>query len=134
VFNKGFTLIELLIVVIVIALLVSMAVPAFYSAKLKTLHREAQAGLRMVQAAEKVRRTDTGTYTQCNSTADCNDILQLDLPETGTWAYSVGGVANTTFCAQAVWEGHARVWHAHVDSDVEAGDCAGANAPPVGER
>jgi type IV pilus assembly protein PilA len=61
--ERGFTLIELMIVVLIIGVLVSIAMPTFLGARERAFNRATQADIRNAFAAEKAYYTDTLTYT-----------------------------------------------------------------------
>lgn len=96
----GFTLLELVVVVVIISILVSLAVPIYRKAVRKAKDRDAQGMLMLVQQAEKVYREETGSYVNCTSAFDCSNILRLNLPS-GSWAYSASDADENDFCAQA---------------------------------
>jgi prepilin-type N-terminal cleavage/methylation domain-containing protein len=59
----GFTLIELMTVVLIIAILVAIAIPTFYSARERAQDRSAQSLLRDSMVAARSLFTDASTYT-----------------------------------------------------------------------
>jgi type IV pilus assembly protein PilA len=61
--EDGFTLIELMVVVLIIAVLLSIAVPSFLAARGRAQHRAAEASLRNALVAEKTYFADTQTYS-----------------------------------------------------------------------
>lgn len=110
---KAFSLIELVIVVVILGALAAIALPNYNKAKEHALGKEAIANLKIIAAAERIIRLETGNYAACNcSTAvncaavtGCNSLLSLDL-STNNWAYSVtldGGSGG--FYAQADRQG-----------------------------
>lgn len=60
--HKGFTLIELLIVVVVIGILASIAIPKFGSVKQKAYRSQAIADLTSLRTAEETFFTDSNRY------------------------------------------------------------------------
>ena len=94
---KGVTLVELIIVVILIGVIASFAVPGYLGAKERAEGRSAAVMLKMIQAAEKMKKLETNLYAACTDRADCNTKIDLDLPDDG-WAYAVavaGGFSAT---------------------------------------
>jgi type IV pilus assembly protein PilA len=61
--ERGFTLIELMIVVLIIGVLVTVALPTFLGTRTRAYDRAAQADVRNAFAAEKAYYTDNLTYT-----------------------------------------------------------------------
>lgn len=94
-FLMGFTLIELIVVVIIIGILVSFALPQFTVTKERTLDREAKATLALMRAADRVYRMEIGYYYpysgSVNTVSTINTDLRLSLPDTASpnWSYSL---------------------------------------------
>lgn len=117
--RKGFTLVELIIVIVIIGILATFAMPQFASTKERTLDKEAQANLKLIQAAEKIYRMEMATYypdcPPCGSTStitDINDKLKLSLPaSSANWIYTVSTTGSSIGSATATRVGAgARVW------------------------
>lgn len=106
--NKtSFTLIELIIVVVVLAILVGLAMPWFFTAQERAIDREAQTNLRLIRTAQLHLELETGAFAGCNSNQACNNLLDIDLPPNtasgGNWNYRVtltGGGSGFTARAQ----------------------------------
>ena len=118
--ERGITLIEMLVVIIIIGILASLALPGFGRTKEHVLGKEAQANLKLIAAAEKIYRmesedqayvdcvcscsgTDCSTNT-CNNatgtTKGCNYLLKLSL-NPKNWTYSVTDASTSVFNAYA---------------------------------
>ena len=108
----SFTLIETIIVVIIIGILVSFAMPAYFNAKQGTLDREAQTQLRLIRSAERVYRLEIGGYVDCANNTMCNTRLNLDLPApaVSNWDYTVINSTVGTFDGQAQNGGGTSNW------------------------
>ena len=61
-FGSGFTLIELITAVVIIAILVSIAVPTYNKAVENAREREARTNLELIYNAQKLYRIDKGAY------------------------------------------------------------------------
>lgn len=92
---SGFTFIELIVVLVVAAVLVGLAIPNFTKTRERALDKEAQTGLRLIQAAEKIYRLKNSFYypnTGSAATSDINSMLQLDL-SSSSWNYGINAVS-----------------------------------------
>ena len=90
--KKSFTLVELFVVMIIVGILVALALPNYNTMKEKSLDREANSSLALIQAAEKIYKMESGSYyPSSGSTNDITNIntnLKLSLT-TGSWSYNV---------------------------------------------
>ena len=99
--RKGFTLLELIIVIIVIGVLASLALPGFGKARESALEKEAQANLRLISAAEKIYHMEYNAYFTGTDLVVINNNLKLSLPAQN-WSYAITSAApGTAFTAQA---------------------------------
>lgn len=98
--GQGYTLAEVIVVVIIVAILASIALPIYRRTVIKARDKEAQAMLRLIREAEKIYRLEFYTYYRCDNTDDCNTILRLNLPGE-YWDYNVTSATQSTFTAQA---------------------------------
>ena len=94
---RGFTLVEMVIVILVIGILASFAVPVFGKLKERTVAKEAKANLKLIAATEKIYKMERGAYTPCscgspsacnNPATGCNALLKLSL-NNENWGYTV---------------------------------------------
>jgi len=60
--SKGITLIELLIVIIVVGILASIAVPTYINYMVRARRADAKTALEQLRAAQEMRRTERGSY------------------------------------------------------------------------
>jgi len=99
----GFTLLELMLVVVIVGIIATFAIPGYLGVRQRAEGRQASTQLRLIQTAEKVIFFEENAYTACAGFAACNVALNLDLPNDG-WAYRVvctGGCGNN-FTATAI--------------------------------
>ena len=124
-FKKGFSLLELMVIVSIIGVLVAFAVPTYMGAQRRAQDNVAKSQLMLIQDAEKMHKLETGAYAMCTDNADCQDVLDIDLPQgTGDWQYDVptAVVSPPSFCAQGIR--FAREWHIeHDDEEPSGGPC-----------
>ncbi len=82
--HDGFTLAELMIVVVIIGILVTIAVPAFLGQRTKAMRSEAMTNLESLRLLQEQYYAEAGTYTGNAGTcgADNNNIsdIQVELP------------------------------------------------------
>lgn len=108
--KKSYSLIEILVVVIIITVLVTIAIPRFRKTILNVRDKEANAMLILIREAERIYRLEHYVYISCASTDDCNQLLKLSLPAAASsyWAYSVTVPAADQFCGKANHNGDNR--------------------------
>jgi prepilin-type N-terminal cleavage/methylation domain-containing protein len=88
--KSAFTLLELLLVVGIILILGAIALPNFTKTRDKAIEKEALANLKLIYAAEKIYRMETGSYAVLTNTADANTVLKLAIPTSNpNWNYTV---------------------------------------------
>ncbi|HEC69323.1 MAG TPA: prepilin-type N-terminal cleavage/methylation domain-containing protein [Candidatus Omnitrophica bacterium] len=126
--RKGFTLAEVIIVVVIIGILATLAVPKYIKAMERTRNKEAISMLKLIQQAERMYRLENNAYVACNNISACNNALRLNLPAGGSWDYRVINVNNNSnpprFTARAQRNGSdGRVWT--IDQDDQEPTCSG---------
>lgn len=80
--KKAFTLVELIVVVIIIGLLATFAIPQYAASQRRARARRIWADMKLLAAAENIYHTETGVYAFCQipgGNTDCNDILNLNI-------------------------------------------------------
>lgn len=96
--KKGFTMLELLMVVIIIGILATLAVPQYMSFIEKARAAEAMSTIGAIRTAENLYKLENGTY------AGSIDLLAIEAPTSGSatyWTYSVSGGSDTGFTVTA---------------------------------
>ena len=100
--KKGFTLIEVLIVVIILGILATLAIPQFNSMVNRARLAEAWAGLGAVRTAQAVYYMEDAT-TYADDVAD----IDFDAPTDALFTYAVSAGNSTNFKATANGSGAA---------------------------
>jgi prepilin-type N-terminal cleavage/methylation domain-containing protein len=99
--EEGFTLVELMIVVLIIAILITLAMATFPAARGRAQDRAAQADVRNALSAEKAHFADRQAYTQVGAElAAIEPSLTFDAaadqaPTAGSVAYAASGTTVT---------------------------------------
>jgi prepilin-type N-terminal cleavage/methylation domain-containing protein len=104
--NTGFTLIEMVVVVTVLGVIASIAIPSYSKSLRKGHEQDAMMQLTSIHAALKQYRVQTNEYPDTSSVskdlAYINSTLGVNLFANGkTFSYTSDG---TTFVAQMVWD------------------------------
>ena len=121
---SGFTLIEIMVVVVIIGILASLAIPNYMNTREKALDKEAVAGVKLIRAADRQYYVQNETYFPSSGTATLADINgNLSIALSGaTWTYSLTRLGGGGINATAVHSG--RTWW--VTNDTADPVCTGA--------
>lgn len=116
--NRAFTLLELLIVIIIIGILASIAIPQYRKAVERAWGAEAYSGLKRIEEAEQIFYSDHQNYYACQSplTAECQKALNIKLAQTG-WQYGISASKKTFEATAARKSGLCQDTTISVDSD-----------------
>jgi len=113
--KKAFILIEILVVILIMGILSTIALPIYIKARQNTYDKEAWATLKIIKSAEKMRQIETTQYVTCSGNTDCGQKLNLDIPVNSGWDYSV--TIGTGFCAKAIGDRGTGNWHIDMNSE-----------------
>jgi prepilin-type N-terminal cleavage/methylation domain-containing protein len=96
--EKGFTMVEIMIVVVIIGILASLAIPKFMRATTKTKQSEAKQILKQIYAMQRAYRQEFDSYC-CNGVSAMADgsipVLGIDIMHTARYSYTITANANT---------------------------------------
>lgn len=99
----GFTLLELLVVIVIIGVLASVAIPSFGNAIERGRCREAQTTLQVIFQAERIFRLDNGGF---GTMADLLNGGYMTNPNpNANWNFTIPANAAATFTARATRTG-----------------------------
>jgi len=111
---------EMLVVVVIMAVLATLALNNYGPFKETTLTKEAVTSLKLIKAAERIYRMEYGKYFPCTGGGPCpgtaglvdiNQKLKLLLPQATNWDYKVvSSDANANFTAKARRQSTGTVW------------------------
>ncbi len=106
--KRGFTLIELIIVIIIIGVLATLAVPQYLKSTERAKVAKAKHAMGIIAQAEKMYRAQNDTYIDIGANAaDANlgAFTELaDIDNDPDWAYTTENITTNTFTVRATRE------------------------------
>jgi prepilin-type N-terminal cleavage/methylation domain-containing protein len=99
--GQGFTLTELVIVIVIIGVIATLAIPYFTTSQERARGKEAIINLKLMAAAEKIYRMESGNYYplpgqgEQSVVGQINSDLKLSLTE-ANWDYSINNTNGFT--------------------------------------
>ncbi|GAG47841.1 unnamed protein product, partial [marine sediment metagenome] len=122
--KNGFTLTELIVVVVILGILATLAIPNFFKVMENTKAKEAVASLHQIRAGEHIYRYEENAYWPSgagdNAAINAQLNLSLDTGAERNWDYSITADAST-FTATATRIGKAADNTITIDEDGEIG-------------
>ncbi len=109
--KKAFTLLELLIVVIVISVLATFAMPAYLRSVERAKEAKARHNMALIASAENLYRAENDTYVNAGDNPNdagapgptLGDYVELeDIGQDDDWTYSVTNASSDTFLIHAL--------------------------------
>jgi len=96
----GFTLLELIVVIVIIAILATLGYPEYRKMKEKGEDSGAKSTLKLIIAAQKIYRMETGEYVNATNNAEINSTFRIDLPSTlpYNWEFQTKAYASPKAC------------------------------------
>lgn len=102
--KRSMTLLEIIIIIIIIGILAALGLPNFEKGIERARVKEAIVNLRLIAAAERNFRLETGSYYSSGNIDDINTNLKLQLDE-DNWDYSISSTGANNFTATADRQG-----------------------------
>jgi type IV pilus assembly protein PilE len=96
--EKGLTLIELLIVIVVIGILASVAIPIYTNYMQRARRSEAKTALEQIRAAQEVFRAERGRYANDGDDGNAWNVLNSNW---GGPSATIGNYYNLSFTVMA---------------------------------
>lgn len=93
--NKAFTMIELVIVIVILGSIAIFVAPAYTKTISKSYEKSATDTLAIIDSAQRISLTNSGTYKTAAGTAAVNSALHLSILSSNGTDYSTTGDASS---------------------------------------
>jgi type IV pilus assembly protein PilE len=104
--SKGFSLVELMIVLVVVAILAAVAIPAYHNHVMRSRQADAYHNLLDIKAAQEMHlsmyNTYAGPYTPLLTANTLANYLSFTYADTTYYAYHITSASDTAFEAMAI--------------------------------
>jgi len=107
--KKGFTLTELIVVVVVLGLMISFAIPSYTNSIRKSHERDMILQLSVLHSSNLIYRAQQGTYWDTSGVLEndltvINATLGINIISNDGTTYSYNSADGTAFTATATWD------------------------------
>ena len=104
--SKGFSLVELMIVVVIVAILAAVAIPAYHNHIMRTRQADAYHNMLDIKAAQEMFYSMyngyAGPYTPLLAANTFSKLLSFSYSDTTYYAYHITSASGTAFEAMAM--------------------------------
>lgn len=125
--KNGFTVLELVIVIVILAILATIALPAYNQSREVTYNNQAKADLKLIMNSEKNYYLDMGYYYPSSGSVTnidaINRNLSIGVPSGSERRWNI--TVNSAGCGQATrFGGDGRIWHMNItDAEPSSSAC-----------
>lgn len=97
--KKSFTLMEIMIVVIIVGILSTIAIPSFHRSKINIQSKYGIAALKTFDSVYMAKLEEDKVAYQCgpSQTIECKDLFKLEILSSPDWTFSTSTTTETTY-------------------------------------